>query len=136
MSSIMSFWPNVYERIKKGEKTIEYRRSFPKNNAYSYMYVTKPVKAIKAIIYFGEKYTLEELRSLNKDKPDILRQIDNNPGTYRYGSYIIGIKEIDPITLQELRNNVPNFVAPQSYLLLENNPILSKYIEKRRKFSD
>lgn len=136
MSSLMSFWPSVYERIKKGEKTIEFRRVFPKENNFAYMYVTKPVKAIKGIIYFGEKHTLGELKVIYKNNSNMLSQIENNPDSYRFGVDIIGFKEIESITLEELRNNVPTFVAPQSYLLLENNPLLAKYIEKRKKFSE
>lgn len=135
MPSVMSFWPSVFERIRKGEKIIEYRRVFPKNNNFAYMYVTKPVKAIKGIVYFGKIYTLSDLKVLYKNNPEILIQIDNNPNTYRYGAAITGFEEIEPITLEELRKNVPNFVAPQSYLLLENNPHLTYFIEKRKKFS-
>ena len=135
MSSVMSFWPSVYERIRSGEKTIEFRRVFPKENSFAYMYVTKPIKAIKGIIYFGEKHTLSELKVIYKNNPDMLVQIENNLDNYRFGVDIIGFKEIEPITLEELRKNIPGFVAPQSYLLLENNPLLAQYVEKREKFS-
>ena len=135
MSSVMSFWPSVYDRIRRGEKNIEFRRVFPKENRFAYMYVTKPVKAIKGIIYFGEKHTLSELKVIYKNNPNMLAQIENNQGSYRFGVDIIGFKEIEAITLEELRKNVPDFVAPQSYLLLENNPLLARYIEKRKKFS-
>lgn len=131
----MSFWPSVYERIKKGEKTIEFRRVFPKENNFAYMYVTKPVKAIKGIIYFGAKHTLSELKVLYRDNSDILAQIEKNPDTYQFGVDIIDFKEIEEIALEELRKNVPTFVAPQSYILLENHPILADYIKKRGKFS-
>jgi hypothetical protein len=127
----MSFWPSVYDRIRRGEKNIEFRRVFPKENRFAYMYVTKPVKAIKGIIYFGEKHTLSELKVIYKNDPNMLAQIENNPGSYRFGVDIIGFKEIEAITLEELRRNVPDFVAPQSYLLLENNPLLADFIKKR-----
>ena len=38
-------------------------------------------------------------------------------------------------TLEELRKNIPAFTPPQSYLLLENHPILTNYIKEREKFS-
>ena len=94
MSSVMSFWPSVYERIRSGEKTIEFRRVFPKENSFAYMYVTKPIKAIKGIIYFGEKHTLSELKVIYKNNPDMLVQIENNLDSYRFGVDIIGFKEI------------------------------------------
>lgn len=135
MSSLMSFWPSVYERIKKGEKTIEFRRVFPKENNFAYMYVTKPVKAIKGIVYFGEKHTLTELKVIYKNNSDILTQIEKNLDTYQFGVDIIGFEEIEEITLEELRKNIPAFTPPQSYLLLENHPILTNYIKEREKFS-
>lgn len=133
MTAVMSFWPSVFERIKHKEKFIEYRRTFPKDGDYVYMYVTKPVKAICAVLYFGKKYTLEELKEKHQDNPQILKQIDHNPKTYQYGAEIVGFEEIEPITLDELRKNVPNFVAPQSYLLLKNNQPLSEFIKQKRK---
>ena len=131
MSSLMSFWPSVYERIKKGEKTIEFRRVFPKENRFAYMYVTKPIKAIKGIIYFGEKHTISELKVIYKNNPNMLAQVENNLDSYRFGVDIIGFKEIEAITLEELRRNVPDFVAPQSYLFLETNPLLADFIKER-----
>lgn len=52
MIPVMSFWPSVYSKIEGQVKLIEYRRVFPKNCEYAYMYISKPVKAISAIIYF------------------------------------------------------------------------------------
>ena len=43
---------------------------------------------------------------------------------------IESIQKIQPITLDMLRKNIPNFTAPQSYILLENNISLKYYIEK------
>ena len=99
------------------------------------MYVTKPVKAIKGIVYFGEKHTLTELKVIYKNNSDILTQIEKNLDTYQFGVDIIGFEEIEEITLEELRKNIPAFTPPQSYLLLENHPILTNYIKEREKFS-
>ncbi len=129
MVPVMSFWPSVYNRIKNKTKFFEYRRTFPKDCSFAYMYVSKPIKSICGIIYFGEKYTLDEMRSSFKGNVEMLKQINSNPPTYRYALEIIGFQEIQPITLQELRENISNFVPPQSYLLLENNLSLKSYIE-------
>lgn len=59
----MSFWPSVYKRILNQKKLLEYRRDFPKDCDYAYMYVSSPVKAICAIIYFGKKYSIEEWKN-------------------------------------------------------------------------
>lgn len=132
----MSFWPSIYNKISNQEKLIEYRRNFPKDCEYAYMYISKPVKAICGIIYFGKIHSLydwqQEFISSKDVQLRIIKYIEDE--NYRYGAEIKGIQQIEPITLEELRNNVPNFVAPQSYFLLNNNLPLKQYIEKHTKF--
>ena len=129
MTPLMSFWPEIYDKIFGQIKLIEYRRNFPKDCTYAYMYVSKPVKAICGIIYFGKIYNLSDWQSQYSENPDILKRI-NDYSSYRYGAEILGFQKIEPISLENLRTNVEGFTAPQSYLLLENNKPLSDYISK------
>ena len=129
MTPLMSFWPSIYEKIKCQEKIIEYRRRFPVECTAAYMYISKPTKAICGIIYFGKIHAISDWQEEYKDNIEITRRITDFDKSYGYGAEIIGFQEISPITLSELRKNVPNFVAPQSYLLLENNRVLKDYVE-------
>lgn len=129
MAPIMSFWPSVYNRIKSKNKFFEYRRSFPKDCTFAYMYVSKPIKSIRGLVHFGNKYTLDEMKDIFSNNKMMLEQINSSPTTYKYALEIVGFQEIQPITLQELRENIPNFRPPQSYLILENNLPLKYYIE-------
>ena len=43
---LLSFKPEVYEKIKSGKKIFEHRRNFPDESIMAYMYVSSPVKAI------------------------------------------------------------------------------------------
>ncbi len=131
MTPIMSFWPQIYDKITSQVKLIEYRRVFPKDCSMAYMYVSKPIKSICAIVYFGEIHSLYDWKKEFSQFPEIqLRINDSLEGeNYRYGAEISAIQKIKPISLDELRENVPNFVAPQSYILLENNIPLKVYIE-------
>lgn len=129
MAPIMSFWPSVYNRIKSKNKFFEYRRSFPKDCTFAYMYVSKPIKSICGLVHFGNKYTLDEMKDIFSNNKMMLEQINSSPTTYKYALEIVGFQEIQPITLQELRENIPNFRPPQSYLILENNLPLKYYIE-------
>ncbi|WCG06112.1 hypothetical protein PML89_09755 (plasmid) [Vagococcus lutrae] len=134
MVLVMSFWPSIYSKIENQVKLVEYRRVFPKNCKYAYMYVSKPVKAICAIIYFGEMHSLEDWKEeyiLNSEVSDRINSFSSN---YKYAMEIQKIQKINPISLETLRENVPGFTAPQSYLLLENNKLLSDYIENNVKF--
>ena len=47
---LLSFKPEVYEKIKSGKKKFEHRRNFPDEPIMAYMYVSAPVKAIKGIV--------------------------------------------------------------------------------------
>ena len=130
MTALISFWPSIYDKIANQIKLIEYRRNFPTECSWAYMYVSKPTKAICGIIYFNKKHSLQEWANQYKNNPEITERISSYSQTYRYGIEISGFQRIHPITLDELRANVPNFVAPQSYFILKNNPILEKYIQQ------
>lgn len=47
---LLSFRPDVYEKIKSGLKIFEHRRNFPDEPIMAYMYVSSPVKAITGIV--------------------------------------------------------------------------------------
>lgn len=134
MIPVMSFWPSIYDRILDQEKLIEYRRTFPKDCTHAYMYISKPVKAICAIIYFGKKHSLSDWAEEYASNEIISKRIADYSHNYKYGMEIIGVQKIKPITLEDLRINVPNFVAPQSYVLLENNTTLANYINSNITF--
>lgn len=133
---VMSFWPSVYNRICDQTKLLEYRRRFPKNCEYAYMYVSSPVKAICGIVYFGKKYDLEDWKKEYSYDSEIIKRIDKYLDNYKYAYEIKAIQKIKPITLKSLRENNDGFVAPQSYLLLNNFPELAKYIKSQEEFID
>lgn len=130
MTPVMSFWPSIYKKIANKEKLIEYRRRFPKDCKYAYMYISKPVKAICGIIYFGDLHDLNDWQKEYEFDSYTLDKINNYLLKYQYGREIEGFQKIKPIYLDDLRKNIKGFVAPQSYLLLENNKELSDYISK------
>jgi len=54
---------------------------------------------------------------------------------YRYAMEIAKFQETSKISLDDLRKNVPGFVAPQMYIYLDNTELL-KYIESNLKMKD
>lgn len=133
MVPVMSFWPKIFKRITDQKKLLEYRRVFPKDCSYAYMYISKPVKAICAIVYFGKKHSLDDWRQEYKNNTEVMERIDNYSDSYKYAMEIESVQLIEPISLDELRENVPSFTAPQSYVLLENNKELESYIKSNTK---
>jgi hypothetical protein len=133
---VMSFWPSVYDRICNQTKLLEYRRRFPENCKYAYMYISSPVKAICGIVFFGEKHDLLDWKKEYSHDTELIEKIDIYLKNYRYAYEIKAIQRIQPITLEELRMSNVGFVAPQSYLLLNNFPKLANYIKSKEEFID
>ena len=52
---LLSFKPEVYEKIKSGKKKFEHRRNFPDEPIMAYMYVSAPIKAIKGMGNFRQQ---------------------------------------------------------------------------------
>lgn len=48
---LLSFKPEVYEKIKSGKKKFEHRRNFPDEPIMAYMYVSAPIKGIVLNVY-------------------------------------------------------------------------------------
>lgn len=67
---LLSFKPEVYEKIKSGKKKFEHRRNFP----------DEPIKAIKGIVYLGKRHLLSDWREefkMIKRLLFVLRSIKN-----------------------------------------------------------
>lgn len=126
---LMSFWPKIFEQIIVQRKLIEYRRNFPKNCDYAYMYISKPKKSICGIIYFNNKHSLKYWESKYKNDDLVSKRIAKCSENYRYAVEIKAIQRIKPISLEQLQSSFPDFRAPQSYILLNNFPDIQAFIE-------
>lgn len=65
---LLSFRPDVYEKIKSGLKIFEHRRNFPDEPIMAYMYVSSPVKQspvlytwVKGIVYLTGWKTIKKI---------------------------------------------------------------------------
>ena len=128
---LLSFRPDVYEKIKSGVKIFEHRRNFPDEPIMAYMYVSSPVKAITGVVYLGKRHCLSDWMEVYKEDSNAVTRIKEyiEKYHYRYAMEIDGFQETSQISLDDLRENVPGFVAPQMYIYLDNTELL-KYIEK------
>lgn len=126
---LLSFKPEVYEKIKSGKKKFEHRRNFPDEPIMAYMYVSAPVKAITGIVYLGKRHLLSDWREEFSDDKDAVARIDKYQELYRYAMEIDEFQETTEISLDDLRRDVPGFVAPQMYVYLDGTELVG-YIEK------
>ena len=124
---LLSFRPDVYEKIKSGVKIFEHRRNFPDEPIMAYMYVSSPVKAITGVVYLGKRHCISDWMEDYKE--------DREKYYYRYAMEIDRFQETSQISLDDLRKNVPGFVAPQMYIYLDGTELL-EYIESNLKMTD
>lgn len=134
---LLSFRPDVYEKIKSGVKIFEHRRNFPDEPIMAYMYVSSPVKAITGVVYLGKRHCLSDWLEYYKEDSNAVTRIKEYMETYhyRYAMEIDRFQETLQISLDDLRKNVPGFVAPQMYIYLDGTELL-EYIESNLKMTD
>ena len=127
---LLSFKPEVYEKIKEGKKKYEHRRNFPNEPIMAYMYVSAPIKAIKGIVYLGKRHLLSDWREEFKNDKAAVVRIEKYQELYRYAMEINEFQETTEISLGALRRDVSGFVAPQMYIYLDGTELLD-YIENK-----
>ena len=134
---LLSFRPDVYEKIKSGVKIFEHRRNFPDEPIMAYMYVSSPVKAITGVVYLGKRHCLSDWMEAYKEDGNAVTRIKEyiEKYYYRYAMEIDRFQETSQISLDDLRKNVPGFVAPQMYIYLDGTELL-EYIESNLKMTD
>ena len=134
---LLSFRPDVYEKIKSSVKIFEHRRNFPDEPIMAYMYVSSPVKAITGVVYLGKRHCLSDWLEYYKEDSNAVTRIKEYMETYhyRYAMEIDSFQETSQISLDDLRENIPGFVAPQMYIYLDGTELL-EYIESNLKMTD
>ena len=92
---LLSFRPDVYEKIKSGLKIFEHRRNFPDEPIMAYMYVSSPVKAITGIVYLDKRHCLSDWLEEYKEDSNAIARIKEYMETdhYRYAMEIDKFQE-------------------------------------------
>lgn len=126
---LLSFKPEVYEKIKAGTKIFEHRRSFPNEPIMAYMYVSSPVCAITGILYLGKRHDLKDWEQEFVDDKDAIKRIQVYRKSYNYAMEILEFQETTSIPLKKLQADNERFVVPQMYYYLDDKPLLD-YLKK------
>lgn len=127
---LLSFKPSVYKKILSGDKIFEHRRNFPDEPIMAYMYVSAPIKAVTGIVYLGKRHLLSDWKKEFWYDKNAVSRIENYEKSYRYAMEIVEFQETSTIPLDDLRKDIPGFVAPQMYIYLDGTK-LGEYIERR-----
>ncbi|MCH5251488.1 MAG: hypothetical protein J1F22_00820 [Lachnospiraceae bacterium] len=120
---LMSLKEKPWREILSGKKKYEFRTRYTASETIAFIYVSREVKAVCGIIFFGKPVigSAEEISRLSEEI---------NPGSYSYmmeylskgTGYAIPVKkvvEIKPISLETIRQKAERFVVPQSYYYLD-----------------
>ena len=111
---LLSFKPEVYEKIKSGKKIFEHRRNFPDEPIMAYMYVSAPVKAITGIVYLGKRHLLSDWHEEFKDDKDAVARIEQYEKSYRYAMEIMEFQETTNIPLDEWRATISDYAVTKN----------------------
>lgn len=126
---LLSFKPDVYNRIKTGDKIFEHRRVFPDEPNKAYMYVSYPICVITEIIYLNKRHRLCDWKKQFASDDAAIERIEKYMKTANYAMEIIEFQETTEISLEQLREDIEGFVCTQMYYYLDEKPLLS-YIEE------
>lgn len=126
---LLSFKPNVFNKICLGEKIYEHRKVFPNEPIEAYIYISKPVQAIKGILYLDNKTELKDWKERYKNDIDAINRINKYLENYEVVMEIQKFQNTSKISLEEIRKEFPNFIIPQMYYYLDEKPLL-KYLKE------
>lgn len=126
----MSFWPSVYDRIVAQTKLIEFRRRYSDEETLVYMYITNPCMEIKGIIELGKRIDMTKVPVDSAFYSQALHD-GYKPDQYLYGMPIQSVQVTNSLKLADIKLQIPKFIAPQSYYILDNNTNLMHLIESK-----
>ena len=125
---LISLRPDVFKRIKSGEKIFEHRRVFPNETIKAYIYVSRPVQAIRGVMILGNKVHLKDWLDKYSYDESAVQRITEYMEHYQVVMEIQEFQDTNEITLSDIKKRFPQFVIPQMYYYLNDLPV-GKYIE-------
>lgn len=129
----LSFRPEYFKPLLYGIKKYEYRKRFCNEETKSYLYLSGKSRQVIGVMELGKTIRLDLTRNNYLDYQETLKRVDE----YILSKDInaIPIKSLtlfdNPISLDEIRNEIPNFMPPQMYFVLDNHPKLKFLLEQQ-----
>lgn len=129
----LSFRPEYFKPLLYGIKKYEYRKRFCDEETKAYLYLSGKARQVIGIVELGKPIRLDLTRNNYLDYPDTLKRVDN----YILSGDVnaVPIKSLslfkNPISLDDIRKEIPGFMPPQMYYVLDNHPKLKDILEKQ-----
>lgn len=129
----LSFRPEYFGPLLYGIKKYEYRKRFCDEETKAYLYLSGKSRQVVGIIELGKPIRLDITRNDYLDYPDTLERVDEYIASKDINA--IPIKSLalfkSPINLTDIRKEIPDFMPPQMYFVLDNHPKLKKILDSQ-----
>ncbi len=129
----LSFRPEYFKTLLYGIKKYEYRKRFCDEETRAYLYLSGKSRQVVGVMELGRPIRLDLTRENYLNYPETLKRVDE----YILNGDInaVPIKSLvlfdNPISLDEIRNEIPNFMPPQMYFVLDNHLKLKSLLKKQ-----
>lgn len=129
----LSFRPEYFKPLLYGIKKYEYRKRFCDEETKAYLYLSGKSRQVIGIVELGKPIRLDLMRNNYLNYPDTLKRVDK----YILSGDInaVPLKSLslfkNPISLDDIRKEIPGFMPPQMYYVLDNHPKLKDILEKQ-----
>jgi len=129
----LSFRPEYFKPLLYGIKKYEYRKRFCGEETKAYLYLSGKSRHVVGVMELGKPVRLDLTREKYLDYPETLKRV--NEYILNKDINAVPIKSLalfnNPISLDDIRNVIPNFMSPQMYFVLDNHPKLKSLLEKQ-----
>lgn len=131
----LSFSPEWYKYIQSGEKVYEHRKRFTNEEVIAFLYLGLPIQKIVAVIHLGKRILIENWLLEYKDDYEAVERIKHCMTRNKWAMEIKEVNFIEPISIQTILNEFPNFHIPQSFLYLDKKQEILDYLESHIKYT-
>jgi len=129
----LSFRPEYFKPLLYGIKKYEYRKRFCDEETRAYLYLSGKSRQVVGVMELGRPVRLDFTRDNYLKYPETLKRVDEYILNKDINS--VPIKSLslydNPISLDEIREEIPNFMPPQMYFVLDNHPKLKLILERQ-----
>lgn len=130
----LSFKPEYFKPILYGMKKYEYRKRFCHEETKAYLYLSSKKQMVIGVMELGIPIRLNEHICEYRAYPETYKRVEKYIAEGDVCA--IPIKSLslfyEPITLAELRKQIPNFKPPRMYYVLNSDSKLKSFLETRK----
>jgi len=129
----LSFRSEYFKLLLYGIKKYEYRKRFCDEETKAYLYLSGKSRQVIGVMELGKPVRLDLTRENYLNYPETLKRVDEY--ILNKDKNAVPIKSLalfdKPIDLDDIRKDIPAFMPPQMYFVLDNHPKLKSLLEKQ-----